>query len=90
MYEFSVWMVSPASSTLTNDASMPADPVAETAKVNGLAVPNSSRRPADTWFIISRKSGSRCPTVGRAIASRTRLLTLDGPGPIKIRGGGWK
>ena len=32
--------------------------------------------------------GSKCPIVGLAIASRTRALTSDGPGPINILEGG--
>jgi len=34
--------------------------------------------------------GSRWPMVGRARAARTRGLTSRGPGPIRMRRGGWK
>src|SRR6185369_3797328 len=35
-------------------------------------------------------SGSRWPMVGRASADSTRGLTSDGPGPMRMRRGGWK
>ena len=48
----------------------------------------SARRPATRSSRMSQKSGSRCPFMGRRIASSTSGCTFDGPGPQSSRSPG--
>ena len=69
-------------------ASIPAEPVPDTGKVNALSVPKAARNNACTSSIKVKKAGSKCPTVGAARAANTRGCTWLGPGPISSRWGG--
>ena len=62
---------SPGRTTLTNAASMPAEPVPLSGKVSGLAVRNTWRRRSQVSSSSSMKSGSRWPSIGRANAACT-------------------
>ena len=73
---------SPGSTRLTKQASMPELPVPDTGIVSALSVRKTARNNACVSVIISRKSGSRCPRVGAAMARSTRGGTSLGPGPI--------
>jgi hypothetical protein len=55
---------SPGPTVLTNAASMPADPVADSGSVRRFAVPNTFRRRSDVSSSTPRNTGSRCPSNG--------------------------
>ncbi len=55
---------SPGFTTLTNDASMPADPVPLIGSVNALAVRNTVRSRSHVSSSTVRNSGSRWPSIG--------------------------
>ena len=79
--------LSPGSTTLHTAASMPADPVPDTAIVASFSVRNTSRSIAQTSSMTSTNRGSMCPITGLASASNTRGWTLAGPGPSRVRFG---
>ena len=79
--------VSPGSSRFTKAASMPALPVAEIGSVIAFTVPKQVRRPSLTRSSRAMNSGSRWPSSGRLIASRTAGCALEGPGPRSRRSG---
>jgi hypothetical protein len=60
--------VSPGSITLTSAASIPAEPVPDTAMVKGFAVWKAKRSWACTSFMITRNWGSRWPSCGVVMA----------------------
>ena len=60
---------SPRSTTFTNAASMPAEPVPEIGSVMALEVRKTVRSRAQVSSRMSTNSGSRCPSIGRARAS---------------------
>jgi len=82
--------LSPGSTRLTKHISIPAEPGAETGKVSAFSVWNAIRSMDLICSIRSTKAGSRWPMVGRAMASRMRCGTSDGPGPMRMRLGGMK
>jgi hypothetical protein len=49
---------------LTNAASMPAEPVADSGSVRRFAVPKTCRSRSEVSSRIYRNSGSRCPSSG--------------------------
>jgi hypothetical protein len=55
---------SPAPTVLTNAASMPAEPVADSGSVRRFAVPKICRSRSEVSSRIYRNSGSRCPSSG--------------------------
>ena len=69
---------------------IPADPGAETGRVNSLLVWNAYCRSSLISSMSCTNSGSRCPMVGLDRAPRTRGETSEGPGPINVRRGGKK
>ena len=81
---------SPRSNTFTAMHSMPAIPVPLTGNVRAFFVRKISRSIAHVWSMIARYWGSRCPSVGAAMARSTRWGTGLGPGPIKMRSFGIK
>ena len=62
---------SPGSTKFTNAASIPAEPVPLIGSVSSLSVRNTARRRSHVSSSSARKSGSRCPSSGRANASAT-------------------
>ena len=60
---------SPGSTTFTNAASMPAEPVPEIGSVMALEVRKTVRSRAQVSSRMSTNAGSRCPSIGRANAS---------------------
>src|SRR5438270_6965715 len=77
--------LSPGSTRLTKQVSMPAMPVALAGKVNWSAVRRAARSRPCVSSMMARNSGSRWPTSGVAIAVRTRGWTSLGPGPSSTR-----
>ena len=73
--------VSPGSIRFTSAASIPADPVPDTAMVKGFCVWKAARNCAWTSFMIVRNSGSKWPSKGVLRARSTRGCTWLGPGP---------
>jgi len=82
--------LSPGSTRLTKHISIPAEPGAETGKVSAFSVWNAMRSMDLICSIRSTNAGSRWPMVGRAMASRMRWGTSEGPGPMRMRLGGMK
>src|SRR3989338_3818354 len=82
--------LSPGSTRLAKQVSMPAEPGADTGNVSACLVWNATCSIALIWSIISMNLGSRWPMVGRAMAANTRGCTSAGPGPIRVRRGGLK
>ena len=64
---------------------MPAEPVADTGKVSGLAVRNTSRNRSLVSSRRAMKSGSRWPRTGRPKALMTCGYGFPGPGPMRMR-----
>ena len=81
---------SPGSSRFIRAASMPAVPGAGRGTQAWSGALKRRARAALISSIRSWKAGSRWPTVGRDRAASTRGLTSEGPGPMRIRLGGWK
>ena len=79
--------VSPGSSRLTKQASIPAEPVPLIGNVSALAVWNAARSRSAISSSTTRKSGSRWPRTGRWNASITSGYGFDGPGPRSRRSG---
>ncbi|SSC07716.1 hypothetical protein BTURTLESOX_1459 [bacterium endosymbiont of Bathymodiolus sp. 5 South] len=80
--------LSPGSTKLAKQVSIPAEPGADTGMVNSFSVLKMDFKPSLVSFIMPTKAGSRCPIVGRAIADRMRGCTSLGPGPISVLIGG--
>src|SRR5437879_6094344 len=76
---------SPSCTTLTNAASIPADPVPLIGSVSALVVRKTARRRSQVSSSTDKNSGSRWPSIGRVIASTTSGYGLHGPGPINTR-----
>src|SRR5439155_691682 len=76
---------SPSCTTLTNAASIPADPVPLLGSASALAVRNTARSRSHVSSSTERNSGSRCPSRGRVIASTAAGDGLHGPGPLSTR-----
>ena len=81
---------SPGSSKFIIAASMPAVPGAGSGMQAWSGALNSRESAALVSSMNAWNSGSRWPIVGLAKAASTRGLTSEGPGPIRIRRGGWK
>src|SRR5487761_2635670 len=81
--------LSPGSTRLTKQVSIPAEPGAETGMVNSLAAWKANFSSTFISSISDTNSGSRWPSVGRDRALSTRGLTSEGPGPMSTRCGGW-
>ena len=69
---------------------MPDVPVPESTNVAGFVVPNNGRSAARSSSIATKSRGSRWPSVGADSARSTDGATSDGPGPSRVRTGGWK
>src|SRR5680860_1308304 len=80
---------SPGSTRLTTTASRPALPVPDTGKVTRLPVRKIARSCSAISSRMGVKSGSRWPSSGWAMAARTEGWTSLGPGPSRIRSGGY-
>src|SRR5215218_7250030 len=76
---------SPGPTVLTNAASMPAEPVADSGRVRRFVVPNSCRSRSDVSSRICRNTGSRWPSSGWPRATVASGYGLDGPGPSRVR-----
>ena len=79
--------VSPGSSRLLMPASIPAEPVPDSAIVRLSSVWKTTFRSSDTSSSTSMKAGSRYPITGDIIARSTLGSALLGPGPSRVRGG---
>jgi len=75
--------LSPCSTRLTKQASIPAEPVPEMGNVTALRVLHTARSCSCRASITLMQSGSRCPRVGRLMASSTLAATGLGPGAIR-------
>ena len=76
---------SPGRTKLTNEASMPADPVPLTGSVSALPVAKTRRSRSFVSSSRSRNWGSRWPRTGPARAMATSGYGLEGPGPMSRR-----
>ena len=81
-------ILSPGSTMLSTQASMPTLPGPATVKVASFFVLNSVCSIVFSSSIRPMKDGSRCPIVGCAIAASTSGATGEGPGPRSRRWGG--
>ena len=77
--------VSPGSTRLTKQVSMPAEPVPLIGSVSVFSVRNAARSRSPISSSTARKSGSRWPSTGRWNASITSGYGFDGPGPSSKR-----
>ena len=73
--------LSPGSTTLHTAASMPADPVPDTAIVASFSVRNTSRSIAQTSSMTSTNRGSMCPITGLASRLLHSGVHIGGSGP---------